>query len=61
MLRVEQQALYGAQMSTTVQVSFEFFPPNDDAMAEHLWAAVERRAPLQPEFGSVDKQRRPVG
>ena len=53
MLRVEQQALYGAQMSTTVRVSFEFFPPNDDAMAEHLWAAVERLAPLQPEFVSV--------
>jgi len=40
-------------MSNPVRVSFEFFPPNDEAMAEHLWAAVERLAPLQPEFVSV--------
>ncbi len=40
-------------MSNTVRVSFEFFPPNDEAMAAHLWAAVERLAPLQPEFVSV--------
>ncbi|MGP0054469.1 MAG: methylenetetrahydrofolate reductase [Steroidobacteraceae bacterium] len=40
-------------MSNPVRVSFEFFPPNDEVMAEHLWAAVERLAPLQPEFVSV--------
>ena len=40
-------------MSNTVRVSFEFFPPNDEEMAAQLWAAVERLAPLQPEFGSV--------
>ncbi len=40
-------------MSNPVRVSFEFFPPNDEAMAAHLWAAVERLAPLQPEFVSV--------
>jgi methylenetetrahydrofolate reductase (NADPH) len=34
-------------------VSFEFFPPNDDAMARQLWAAVGRLAPLQPKFVSV--------
>jgi 5,10-methylenetetrahydrofolate reductase len=27
-------------VSNTVRVSFEFFPPNDDAMAEHLWTFV---------------------
>lgn len=40
-------------MSNTVRVSYEFFPPNDDEMAAHLWAAVQRLAPLQPEFVSV--------
>src|SRR5277367_1471866 len=40
-------------MSTAVTVSFEFFPPSDDAMAAHLWAAVQRLAPLQPKFVSV--------
>ena len=40
-------------MSTAVTVSFEFFPPSDDAMAANLWAAVQRLAPLQPRFVSV--------
>jgi methylenetetrahydrofolate reductase (NADPH) len=40
-------------MSTAVAVSFEFFPPNDDAAAANLWAAVERLAPLRPRFVSV--------
>jgi methylenetetrahydrofolate reductase (NADPH) len=34
-------------------VSFEFFPPGDDATARQLWDAVRRLAPLQPEFVSV--------
>jgi methylenetetrahydrofolate reductase (NADPH) len=40
-------------MANAVSVSFEFFPPSDDAMAESLWAAVQRLAPLQPQFVSV--------
>jgi methylenetetrahydrofolate reductase (NADPH) len=40
-------------MSSAVTVSFEFFPPSDDAMGPHLWAAVQRLAPLQPRFVSV--------
>jgi methylenetetrahydrofolate reductase (NADPH) len=40
-------------MSNAVAVSFEFFPPNDDAMAGQLWAAVKRLAPLRPKFVSV--------
>lgn len=36
-----------------VAVSFEFFPPNDDAAAAHLWSAVQRLAPLNPRFVSV--------
>jgi methylenetetrahydrofolate reductase (NADPH) len=34
-------------------ISFEFFPPKNDAMAESLWASVERLAPLSPRFVSV--------
>jgi methylenetetrahydrofolate reductase (NADPH) len=40
-------------MANAVSVSFEFFPQSDDAMAESLWAAVQRLAPLQPQFVSV--------
>jgi len=36
-----------------VQVSFEFFPPNDEAMERTLWASIERLAPLTPRFVSV--------
>jgi methylenetetrahydrofolate reductase (NADPH) len=34
-------------------VSFEFFPPGDEAMARQLWQSVERLAPLCPSFVSV--------
>lgn len=34
-------------------VSFEFFPPKDEAMEQTLWQSVERLAPLQPKFVSV--------
>jgi len=40
-------------MTNKMAVSFEFFPPNDDAMAGQLWKAVERLAPLRPDFVSV--------
>jgi methylenetetrahydrofolate reductase (NADPH) len=41
-------------MSTqNVTVSFEFFPPNDEASAAQLWQAVQRLAPLAPHFVSV--------
>jgi methylenetetrahydrofolate reductase (NADPH) len=40
-------------MTGKVEVSFEFFPPNDDAMGRQLWEAVSRLAPLQPKFVSV--------
>jgi methylenetetrahydrofolate reductase (NADPH) len=36
-----------------VAVSFEFFPPNDAAMEETLWASIRRLAPLNPRFVSV--------
>src|SRR5262245_65022498 len=36
-----------------VGVSFEFFPPNDEAMEQTLWASIKRLAPLAPRFVSV--------
>ncbi len=36
-----------------IRVSFEFFPPGDEAMAATLWKSVERLAPLAPSFVSV--------
>ena len=53
MLNVEMDSLLEATMATNVAVSFEFFPPNDDAMGRQLWAAIGRLAPLQPKFVSV--------
>ena len=35
------------------KVSFEFFPPATEKMADILWRSVERLAPLAPEFVSV--------
>src|SRR5262245_19782404 len=34
-------------------VSFEFFPPKDEAMEQTLWESVQRLTPLQPRFVSV--------
>ena len=39
--------------NAAVSVSFEFFPPADDAAAGHLWGAIQRLAPLRPRFVSV--------
>lgn len=36
-----------------LHVSFEFFPPKTEAMQQKLWAAVEKLAPLAPDFVSV--------
>lgn len=36
-----------------IDVSFEFFPPKTEKMETTLWTAIERLAPLQPEFVSV--------
>ena len=40
-------------MSSPLTVSFEFFPPADDAAAAQLWQAVEHLAPLHPRYVSV--------
>ncbi|TMM47388.1 methylenetetrahydrofolate reductase [Qipengyuania marisflavi] len=36
-----------------IEVSFEFFPPKNDKMAETLWQSIETLAPLGPRFVSV--------
>jgi len=36
-----------------IEVSFEFFPPKSDKMAEALWQSIETLAPLRPRFVSV--------
>ena len=40
-------------MRTVPSVSFEFFPPQDDAGEERLWKVTQRLAPLAPSFVSV--------
>lgn len=42
-----------SSLAAAPQVSFEFFPPADEAMAALLWKSVERLAPLAPSFVSV--------
>ncbi len=37
-------------MSDPVAVSFEFFPPGDEAMGRQLWQSVQRLAPAAAEF-----------
>ena len=41
------------KINAPVQVSFEFFPPNDEKMEATLWESVQRLAPLKPRFVSV--------
>jgi methylenetetrahydrofolate reductase (NADH) len=38
---------------SNLHVSFEFFPPKTAAMHEKLWSAVNKLAPLRPDFVSV--------
>ncbi|QDP19117.1 methylenetetrahydrofolate reductase [NAD(P)H] [Sphingomonas xanthus] len=42
-----------AEARGDIAVSFEFFPPRTDAMAETLWRSIETLAPLRPRFVSV--------
>ena len=51
--RLEQFSAFSRAARTAPKVSFEFFPPKSDEMAESLWSAVERLAPLAPEYVSV--------
>ncbi len=40
-------------MSDDIQVSFEFFPPANEKMADILWSSIRRLEPLAPRFVSV--------
>lgn len=40
-------------MHAHIRVSFEFFPPTDEAMERTLWQSISRLAPLHPKFVSV--------
>ncbi len=40
-------------INSVIEVSFEFFPPANEAAGEQLWSCIERLAPLQPRFVSV--------
>lgn len=44
---------HGQALSSRVEVSFEFFPPNTEAMNDTLWRSIQRLAPLGPRFVSV--------
>jgi methylenetetrahydrofolate reductase (NADPH) len=42
-----------AEARGDIQVSFEFFPPKTEKMADTLWESIQTLAPLQPRFVSV--------
>ena len=42
-----------ARFSKPPRLSFEFFPPQTPAMADRLWATVEKLTPYHPDFVSV--------
>ena len=53
----EAQTAHGAPLFSglpgDIAISFEFFPPKTDKMAETLWNSVETLSPLGPRFVSV--------
>jgi methylenetetrahydrofolate reductase (NADPH) len=44
---------FPAHRASDLRVSFEFFPPRNEAMAQSLWQSIKRLEPLQPAFVSV--------
>ena len=51
--RLNQHLPLFAEARGDIQVSFEFFPPKSEAMAETLWTSIQTLAPLNPRFVSV--------
>jgi methylenetetrahydrofolate reductase (NADPH) len=51
--RLERHAPLFAEARGDIQMSFEFFPPKTEAMAETLWSSIQTLAPLGPRFVSV--------
>jgi methylenetetrahydrofolate reductase (NADPH) len=52
-IAIDTHAPLFAEVRGDIQLSFEFFPPKTDAMAEALWRSIETLAPLKPRFVSV--------
>jgi methylenetetrahydrofolate reductase (NADPH) len=52
-IKLNNHAPLFAEAKGDIAVSFEFFPPKTDAMAETLWRSIETLAPLNPRFVSV--------
>jgi methylenetetrahydrofolate reductase (NADPH) len=48
-----RDGLTGRPDARAIRVSFEFFPPKTEKMEASLWEAIERLAPLEPNFVSV--------
>src|SRR3954469_16358224 len=51
--RLAQHQPLFAEARGDIQVSFEFFPPKTETMAETLWESIQTLAPLHPRFVSV--------
>jgi methylenetetrahydrofolate reductase (NADPH) len=51
--RLQQHLPLFAEARGDIQVSFEFFPPKTEKMADTLWESIQTLAPLQPRFVSV--------
>ena len=51
--RLDQHRPLFAEARGGIQLSFEFFPPKTETMAETLWTSIQTLAPLNPRFVSV--------
>lgn len=51
--RLEARQPLFAEARGDVAVSFEFFPPKTESMADTLWESIQTLAPLHPRFVSV--------
>lgn len=51
--RLEQHRPLFAETHGDIAVSFEFFPPKNERMADTLWESIQTLAPLHPRFVSV--------
>ena len=51
--RLDQHRPLFAEARGDIQLSFEFFPPKNETMAETLWTSIQTLAPLNPRFVSV--------
>ncbi|MDP6692440.1 MAG: methylenetetrahydrofolate reductase [NAD(P)H] [Alphaproteobacteria bacterium] len=50
---IQDSRVFSSTGMGPLSISFEFFPPKSDAMAEQMWRAMQRLRPLGPAFVSV--------